>query len=87
LPEPIRAEVESIVDAALYSVVQILDGVADPLIAGDLNLEFALIARLRDPDSDETVEELELAPDGEGLCIGYAGWVEGDFGATRGPKS
>jgi hypothetical protein len=72
----------SIVDSALYAVVQILDGVIDPIRNDQLDLEFALLARLRETSSGSTVDEVELGPSGEGLCIGFHAWVEGDFGSA-----
>jgi hypothetical protein len=82
LPQEVRQEVISIVDSALYAVVQILDGVIDPIRNDQLDLEFALLARLRETSSGSTVDEVELGPSGEGLCIGFHGWVERDFGSA-----
>ena len=33
-------------------------------------------------DSELPCEGIELAPDGDGLCMGFHGWVEGDFGES-----
>lgn len=85
LPESVRPDVEAILDSALYAVTQLLDGVTDSIRSEHLQLEFALIARLRESDTGEPVMEVELAPMGEGLCIGYHSWVDGDFGATPSP--
>ncbi len=38
---------------------------------------YALEARIRNGSGDE-VERIELAPEGDGLCMGYHGWVKGD---------
>jgi hypothetical protein len=46
-----------------------------------LDIEFVLTARVRDHQTGRTVDEIELGPDG-GLCMGFAGWTEGDFGSV-----
>lgn len=81
LPESVQPAVERIVDSTLYAVLQILDGVIDPIRSERLDLEFALVAWMRGPENGQ-VSEVELAPAGEGLCIGFHSWVEGDFGTA-----
>ncbi|MFM9924704.1 hypothetical protein VLK31_17050 [Variovorax sp. H27-G14] len=57
---------------AIYGVLMLLDGVAD-----SDGVRYALQARVQPADTAETIE---LAPDGDGLCMGFHGWVAGDFG-------
>jgi hypothetical protein len=64
--------------------VQALDGVTWPILNEDVSVEFVLDARLRDRTTEEVSEEVELGPDGEGLCMGFASWVQGDFGEVPG---
>lgn len=82
LPPPLRPEMEELLDGALYAVLQVLDGVTDHVGNDNLKVEFVLSARLRDKANRSVVDEIELGPNGEGLCMGFHGWVEGDFGDT-----
>jgi hypothetical protein len=75
-PEAKRLARKALLDA-IYGVTMLLDGVSNNLIDEQRSVEYALMARVvtRD-DKAETLEEIELAPDGEGLCMGYHDWVE-----------
>ncbi|MBU6954977.1 MULTISPECIES: hypothetical protein [unclassified Hahella] len=74
-----RELVEETVDATLYAMMQLLDGIFLNAIDEKHQAEYALIQRVRDNEG-VLLEESELAPDGEGLCMGFQGWREGDFG-------
>lgn len=73
LPDALRSEVEDVVDASLYAVIQVLDGVTAPIGNERFDLQFVLSARLRDKASGEIVDDFELSPRGEGLCMGFHG--------------
>jgi hypothetical protein len=62
----------------------VLDGVTMPIGNDQVRLEFVLQARLRDSSDPSVVEVVELGPNGEGLCMGFQGWREGDFGGVPG---
>jgi hypothetical protein len=81
MPEGVRREAEMLVDDVLYGVAQILDGVTRPIGNDRLDMQLVISARLRYKGSGEVGEVVELGPNGEGLCMGFAGWVEGDFGS------
>lgn len=81
LPEPIQREVAEISDGATYGALQVLDGVTLPIGNSELDIKFVLTARLRDRKTGRVVEEVELGPDGESLCIGFGGWTAGEFGS------
>ena len=81
MPEAVRGDAEKLVDDALYAVMQILDGVVSPIGNDQVAIELVLSARLRDKVSGEVTEVVELGANGEGLCMGFAGWVEDDFGS------
>jgi hypothetical protein len=67
---------------AIYGMMMLLDGIPRNDIDANHRIEYALEARIIDRRSgDEPVERFELAPEGDGLCIGYHGWVGGNFGA------
>jgi hypothetical protein len=82
LPETSRQEVLALVDDVLYAVVQVLDGVTPPIGNDQVGIEFVISARLRDKTTGEVSGVVELGPNGEGLGMGFAGWVQGDFGSS-----
>jgi hypothetical protein len=84
IPDSCRPSVESLLDDQLYAVLQMLDGVTMPLGNDQIRAEFVLKARLRDRSDLSAVEEVELGPNGEGFCMGFQGWRDGDFGAVPG---
>ena len=84
LDESVRAQVEGLLDKQLYAILQILDGVTYPIRNEDVAVEFVLTARLRRRGDSEVTAEVQVGLDGEGLCTGYEGWLEGDFGAVPG---
>ena len=84
IPDADRSEVEALLDSQLYAVLQVLDGVTVPVGNDQIKVEFVLKARLRDRSDTTIIEEVELGPDGEGLCMGFHGWQAGDFGAVPG---
>jgi len=62
---------------AIYGVMMLLDGVADADIDEAHRAEYVLTMRIiaeRKP-----IEELELAPGGDGLCIGYHYWKNDEY--------
>jgi hypothetical protein len=81
LPEASRDEALALVDEVLYAVVQVLDGVTRPIGNDQVDMQIVVSARLRDKATGEISELVELGPEGEGLGMGFAGWVEGDFGS------
>ena len=65
---------------AIYGVMMLLDGVSESRIDKDHVAGYVLFSRIFASGQSEPVEELELAPDGDGLCMGFHGWVTNDFG-------
>jgi hypothetical protein len=80
IPDTRQTQLDELLDAQLYAVLQLIDGVTVPIGNDRIRVEFVLKARLRERENDKVIEEVELGPDGEGLCMGYHGWVDGDFG-------
>jgi len=75
-----RAAAERAALDAIYGMMMLLDGVA-PADSGTARIEYVLLARVIPQGPDSRQELVELAPDGDGLCMGFQGWVAGDFGA------
>ena len=67
------------VDVTLRTIMDLLDGYYRPTVGESHLAEYVLLVRIRDADGN-AVETVELAPDGDGLAMGYAGWERGDFG-------
>lgn len=82
LPHEVRSKVEAILDEALSGAMDLLDGVTPLVRNEEVDVEFALMARLRDLQSEDLRDEVELGPNGEGLGMGYAMWRDGEFGDT-----
>ena len=67
------------VDDAVYGLMQLLDGVSDPLSNDECYVTLRTTAELRRSSDDTVLHALDLQ-DGDGMCMGFHGWVEGDFG-------
>ena len=82
IPENASAETRAVateaVRVALGGVMQMLDGFYINEIGEQHRVEYALLARITNRERT-LVEEIELAPDGDGLCMGFAGWWEDKF--------
>lgn len=66
---------------ALYAMMQLLDGYWDNDVDGTQQIAYQLRGSVTDGNG-KVCHEFELAPDGDGLCLGIHGWEEGDFGQT-----
>ncbi len=82
LPEVRETAKRAALDA-IYGMMMLLDGVTDTKLDKSHRVEYALVARVRTADQLDPVEQFELAPDGDGLCMGYHGWVARDFGSAE----
>lgn len=69
------------IDEAVYGVMMIIDGIPTGLTNDKYRLCLETKVKLEDADDGEMVEELDLA-EGDGMCMGYHGWKEGDYGAV-----
>ena len=70
------------IDDAVYGLMMVIDGVSGGISNANHNVFIDFVARLarREGSYDDGVlSELELRQ-GDGMCMGYHGWLEGDFG-------
>lgn len=81
IPPEVREAAEKAVLDTIYGMMMLLDGVTDSGIDESHVVEYVLFARIQKVNQDGPVEQFELAPDGDGLCIGYHGWVAEDLGS------
>jgi hypothetical protein len=81
LSEDARVSAQKAIDDAIYGVMMILDGVSGGLSNDTERVEFQVTVKLVDLNATEnsTMAEVDLA-NGDGMCMGYHGWMEGDFG-------
>jgi len=75
-----RVAVEKGIDDAVYGLMMILDGVTGALSNATHRVELGVTVRLVEAQAPgKVVAELDLAQ-GDGMCMGYHGWREGNFG-------
>lgn len=67
------------INDAVYGLMMVLDGVTGSLSNESRRVNLRVLAEIVDVETDEVVESLDLL-DGDGMCIGYHGWIENDFG-------
>lgn len=63
---------------AIYGMMMLLDGVAESKIDETHTIRYALVARVFASGQREAIEQFELAPEGDGLCLGFHGWTAGE---------
>jgi hypothetical protein len=77
-----RAAAEKGIDDALYGLMMVIDGVTGSIRSGRhlVCIEFfaRLVERINDRDGG-VLSEVDLK-NGDGMCMGYHGWRDGDFG-------
>lgn len=74
-----RAAAAKAIDDAVYALMQVIDGVTGGLSDGERRVAVAMTVSL--VDDGQTVASLNLF-DGDGMCMGFHGWRDGDFGAS-----
>jgi len=70
------------IDDALYGLMMLIDGVTGGLQNDDVavNLKVAVQLLRRAPSAEgDLIAEIDLFH-GDGMCMGYHGWLKGDFG-------
>ncbi|MBP6631355.1 MAG: hypothetical protein KBG28_19145 [Kofleriaceae bacterium] len=74
-----RVAATQAVDAAVYALMQVLDGVTGGLTDGPRRVKLATTVSLI--EDGEIIESLDLF-DGDGMCMGFHMWRAGDFGES-----
>jgi hypothetical protein len=67
------------IDDAVYGLMMVIDGVTGDLGNSEYQVHLRTQVCLARKGSGETIETLDLMK-GDGMCVGYHGWLEGDFG-------
>ena len=79
LPEAAQAAARQAVDDTVYALMQCMDGVSGQLDGQNFSLELHTSIALLD-EAENVAQALDLR-DGDSMCMGFHGWVGGDFGA------
>ncbi len=77
LSEDARAAAVKAIDDALYGMMMVADGVTGSLRNNAHSVRVHVSVQLL--EGRKVVQSLDLA-DGDGACMGFHGWKDGDFG-------
>jgi hypothetical protein len=78
----VRAAVQKGIDDALYGLMMVIDGVSGGVSNANHSVFIDFIVRLTargDSENRCVLSEVDLRH-GDGMCMGFHGWLEGDFG-------
>ncbi len=82
LPAETLAAVKKGIDDAMYGLMMVIDGVSGCISNDEHEVFIDFVVRLakrNNPANDGALSEVDLQH-GDGMCMGYHGWREGDFG-------
>lgn len=65
------------IDDSIYGLVMMMDGVTGSLSNEQYSVTIKHVIQLN--QNGETVQEINTL-DGDGMCMGFHGWLEGDYG-------
>lgn len=83
LPLDARAAAEKAIDDALYGLMMVIDGVTGGLASAPgqpgprQSVDLRVQVELR--EDDELVDAVDPS-EGDGMCMGFHQWIDGDFG-------
>ncbi|MBO9713542.1 hypothetical protein [Sphingomonas sp.] len=76
-----RAAAEKAIDDAVFGLMEVIDGFPAPLQNDRYRAALRMAVDLVDREADRTRVQINLAG-GDGMAMGYHGWLAGDFGET-----
>lgn len=82
LPDDVRSAVQKGINDAVYGLMMVIEGVTGGLSNVSHTAYIDFIARLATrggSGAGGVLSEVDLRQ-GDGMCMGYHGWLEGDFG-------
>lgn len=74
-----RQVAQSVVDDTIYRMCMLVEGIGPPLKNGSHTLSVDLVGRLIENATGEVLAEQSMR-DGDGITVGFHGWIEGEFG-------
>ena len=78
--ETTKAQIIKGINDTIYGMMMQMDGVFDPLENEEYRLELQTqIVLFKNDEVAEVINTL----DGDGMCMAYHNWLEGDFGADK----
>lgn len=84
LPADLRAAVQKGIDDTVYGLMMVIEGVSGGLSNDSHTVYIDFIARYaerNDTEDGRVLSEVDLRQ-GDGMCMGFHGWLEGDFGTS-----
>jgi hypothetical protein len=85
LSNEVRDAVQKGIDDTVYGLMMVIEGVTGSLANENYSVHIDFIARLlsrKVPQGGEEQTEIDLR-EGDGMCMGYHGWIDGDFGEDQ----
>jgi hypothetical protein len=82
LPDDVRAAIQKGIDDAVGGLMQVIDGVTGGLSNASHTVYIDFMVRLASHDvlgNRDVLSEIDLRQ-GDGMCMGYHGWLADDFG-------
>jgi hypothetical protein len=79
LDETARSAALKAIDDALYGAMMVIDGVTGALANSEYAVHLRTEVCLKNAATGEPIESMDLR-EGDGMCMGYHAWIEGDFG-------
>ena len=80
LTDEARAAVQKGIDDAVYGLMMVIDGVSGQLSNATHSVYIDFIVRFATRRAKINVESQVDLRQGDGMCMGYHGWLESDFG-------
>ena len=80
-PENERAAAFAAIDDTVYGVMRVIDGIPGPFRGNGRSISLQTRVHLESEIDGHLEEELDLGA-GDGMAIGFHGWLEGDFGES-----
>jgi hypothetical protein len=74
-----RAAAEKAIDDAVYGTMMVIDGVSGRIANDTHAVELSVAVKLLNRETDGIIAEMDLMQ-GDGMCMGYHRWIDGDFG-------
>lgn len=81
-----RTAAEKAIDDAVYGLMMVIDGVTGGIANDTHAVGLSVAVKLLNRETDGIIAEMDLMQ-GDGMCMGYHRWVDGDFGEDVVAKS